>query len=184
MASLDVQIGKGRVVGSATVDLASETLRSRIEGTAIPLDQLQWLRSGNNPISGSIRKFDLKAEGPYRRPALEGQIEVAELAVAGEKVGDFQTQVKTENEILRFQTSSLTPEVDLNAAGTVDLNENLDCIAQLNFRNFVLTPYVKKVLPVAPEKLSSRAEGQLVLSGPLRHPEKLVDYRTAAIHGD
>ncbi|HEU0007316.1 MAG TPA: translocation/assembly module TamB domain-containing protein, partial [Terriglobia bacterium] len=45
---------------------------------------------------------------------------------------------------------------------------------QLTFRNFVLTPYVKKLLPVAPEKLSSRAEGQLVLSGPLRHPEKLV----------
>ena len=174
VSSLDVQIGKGRIVGSATVDISHQTLRSRIEGTAIPLDQLQWLRSGSNPISGSIRKFDLKAEGPYRRPAVEGQIEVAELAVAGEKVGDFQTRVKTENEILRFQTNSLTPEVDLNAAGTVDLNENLDCITQLTFRNFVLTPYVKKLLPVAPEKLSSRAEGQLVLSGPLRHPEKLV----------
>jgi len=174
VSSLDVQIGKGRVVGSATVDLAGETLRSRIEGTTIPLEQLHWLRSSNNPISGSIRRFDLKAEGPYRRPALEGQIDVAELAVAGEKVGDFQMRVKTENEILRFQTSSLTPEVDLNATGTVDLNENLDCITQLTFRNFVLTPYVKKLLPVAPEKLSSRAEGQLVLSGPLRHPEKLV----------
>ena len=174
LASLDVQIGKGRVVGSATVDLAGETLRAKIEGTTIPLDQLHWLRSSNNPISGSIRKFDLEADGPYRRPALEGQIDVAELAVAGERVGDFQTRFKTENEILRFQTSSLTPEVDLNAAGTVDLNENFDCITQLTFRNFVLTPYVKKLLPVTPEKLSSRAEGQLVLSGPLRHPEKLV----------
>jgi translocation and assembly module TamB len=132
------------------------------------------LRSSSNPVSGSIRKFDLKAEGPYRRPAIEGLVDLAELTVAGERVGDFQTRLKTENEILRFQTSSLTPEVDLNAAGTIDLNENLDCIAQLTFRNFVLTPYVKKVLPVAPEKLSSRAEGQLVLSGPLRHPEKLL----------
>jgi len=174
LGSIEVQIGQGKVAGSATMDLAGETLRSRIEGTAIPLDQLQWLRSTNNPVSGSIRKFDFKAEGPYRRPALEGQIEVAELAIAGEKVGDFQTRVKTENEILRFQTSSLTPEVDLNAAGTIDLNENLECIAQLNFKNFVLTPYVKKALPVAPEKLSSRAEGQVVLSGPLRHPEKLL----------
>jgi len=174
VSSLDVQIGTGRVTGSATVDTSNQTIRSKIEGTTIPLDQLQWLRSGNNPISGSIRKFDLKAEGPYRRPALEGEIVVAELAVAGETVGDFHTRLKTENEILRFQTSSLTPEVDLNAAGTVDLNENFDCITQLTFRNFVLTPYVKKLLPVAPEKLSSRAEGQLVLSGPLRHPEKLV----------
>lgn len=174
LASLEVAIGKGRVVGSATVNLASETLTSSIVGTAIPLDQLQWLRSTNNPISGSIRKLDLKAEGAYRRPAIEGLIDLADLAVAGEKVGDFQTRLKTENDILRFQTTSLTPEIDLNAAGTIDLNENLDCITQLTFRNFVLTPYVKKLLPVAPEKLSSRAEGQLVLSGPLRHPERLV----------
>ena len=174
VSSLDVRLGSGKIVGSATLDLAAETLRSKIEGTTIALDQLQWLRSGNNPISGSIRRITLSAEGPYRRPALEGQIDVADLAVAGEKVGDFQTRVKTENEILRFQTSSLTPEVDLNAAGTIDLNENLDCITQLTFRNFVLTPYVKKLLPVAPEKLSSRAEGQLVLSGPLRYPAKLV----------
>src|SRR5262249_2400516 len=143
VSSLDVQVG-GRVTGSLAVDLASEKLTSRLEGTSIPLDQFQWLRSVNNPISGSIRRFDLKAEGSYRRPALDGVIEVADLAVAGEKVGDFQTRVKTENEILRFQTSSLTPDVDLNAAGTVDLNETLDCIAQLTFRNFVLTPYVKK----------------------------------------
>jgi autotransporter translocation and assembly factor TamB len=172
--SLDVQIGTGRVKGSATVDVAGETVRSRIEGTAIPLDQVQWLRSGNNPISGFVRSFKLNAEGPYRRPALDGQVDIADLAIAGEKVGDFRTQVKTENGILRFQSSSLTPDIDLNAAGTVDLNENLDSIAQLTFRNFVLTPYVKKVMPVAPERLSSRAEGQLVLSGPLRHPEKLV----------
>jgi translocation and assembly module TamB len=172
--SLDVQIGTGRLKGSATVDLAGETVRSKIEGTTIPLDQLQWLRSSNNPISGSIRKFNVSAEGPYRRPSLDGQIDIGDLAVAGEKVGDFQTRVKTENEILRFQSSSLTPDVDLNAAGTVDLNENLDSIAQLTFRNFVLTPYVKKLMPAATEKLSSRAEGQLVLSGPLRHPEKLV----------
>jgi translocation and assembly module TamB len=194
LQSLDVQIGTGKVNGSATVDLASETVRSRIEGTNIPLDQVQWLRSSNNPISGSIRRFTLKAEGPYRRPALDGQIDIADLAVAGEKVGDFQTRVRTENEILRFQSSSLTPDVDLNAAGTVDLNENLDCIAQLTFRNFVLTPYVKKLLPVAPEKLSSRAEGQLVLSGPLRHTEKLVvsgrlqsmqvDFREASLRAE
>ena len=174
VSSLDVRLGKGRIVGSARLDLAAETLRSKIEGTNIALDQLQWLRSGNHPISGSIRRVTLNAEGPYRRPALEGQIDVADLAVAGEKVGDFQTRIKTENEILRFQTSSLTPEVDLNAAGTIDLNDSLDSIAQLTFRNFVLTPYVKKALPVAPEKLSSRAEGQLVLSGPLRHPANLV----------
>ena len=174
LPSLNVQIGAGRVVGSATVDVAGETVRSRIEGTTIPLDQVQWLRSSNNPISGSIRRFTLNAQGSYRRPALDGQIDVADLAVAGEKVGDFETRVRTENEILRFQSSSLTPDIDLNAAGTVDLNENFDSIAQLTFRNFVLTPYVRKLLPVAPEKLSSRAEGQLVLSGPLRHPEKLV----------
>ena len=192
--SLDVQIGTGRVVGSAMVDLAGETVRARVEGTTIPLEQIQWLRSSNNPIAGSIRKSTLTAEGPYRRPALDGEIDVSDLAVAGEKVGDFQTRVKTENEILRFQSSSLMPDINLNAAGTVDLNENLDSIAQLTFRNFVLTPYVKKLLPVAPEKLSSRAEGQLVLSGPLRHPEKLVisgrlqslqvDFREASLRAE
>lgn len=174
LSSLELQTGQGRVVGSATVDVPGERLRAKLEGMALPLDQFQWLRFGNNPISGSIRNFNLEVDGPYRRPALTGQIAVTGLAVAGEKVGDFQTQLRTENDVLRFQTRSLTPDVDLNAAGTVDLNDSLDCIAQLTFRNFVLTPYVKKLLPLTPEKLSSRAEGQLVLAGPLQYPKRLA----------
>ena len=44
-ANLDVQIGTGRVVGSATVDITSETVRSSYRrNQQIPLDQLPWLR--------------------------------------------------------------------------------------------------------------------------------------------
>jgi translocation and assembly module TamB len=169
-----VQIGQGSIHGSARIDLRNETIQTKLNGAEIPIEQVQWLRLPGSPISGRLSKLEVAAEGPYRRPALKGQIEVAGLAIAGEPVGDFLTRFDTESQRLRFQTDSLTSAVDLKASGSIELNENFDGVAEVSFKNLALTPYVKKLMPAPPEKISSQAEGQVVLSGPLRHPEKLV----------
>jgi hypothetical protein len=174
LPKLAIQIGPGHIQGSAQIDLKKETIQTKLNGAGIPLEEIQWVSVPASPISGRLSKLEIAAEGSYRRPALQGQIEVTGLAIAGEPVGDFLTKFDTESQKLRFQTDSLTPAVDLKAAGTIDLNEDLDCVAQVSFKNLALTQYVKKLLPVAPGTISSQAEGQLVLSGPLRYWERLV----------
>jgi translocation and assembly module TamB len=170
----DVRIGSGQIRGSAEINLSAETVRTKLSGTELPIEKIHWLQFPNNPLTGRFSTIAIALDGPYRRPALEGEVKVSGLSVAGETLGDFRTQFRTQAQILRFQTDSLTPAIDLRAVGSVDLNDNLDCIAQVSFKNFALTPYVKKVLPVVPETLSSQAEGQVVLSGPLVHWDKLV----------
>src|SRR5205823_6292732 len=105
--------------------------------------------------------------------ALEGSSTITNLEVAGEVVGDFLTQFHTQDQILSFTTDSLQPNVKLRADGTLALNENYDFQAKLSFENFVLSPYVKKVLPASAETLSSQAEGQVKISGPLGQSDKL-----------
>jgi translocation and assembly module TamB len=174
LPSLALHLGSGRIQGSAQVNLKEETIRTKLDGLDIPLGQIQWLQIPENPVAGRVRKLEISAEGPYRRPALQGQFDIGDLAIAAEPVGDFATQFQTQGQTLRFETTSLSPSVDLKAGGSIEMNDNLDCTAQLTFKDFVLTPYVKKLFPVVPEKLSSQAEGQVVLSGPLRYREKLV----------
>jgi translocation and assembly module TamB len=174
LPKLAVQLGTGILNGSAKVNLEEQTMTSILTGSAIPLDRIQWLRFPENPVSGQIRKMNLKAEGPFRLPSLNGEMDIAEIALAGEPVGDFRVKFQTDHQVLRITTESTNPSVRLKAVGSVGLNENLDLNAQLTFENLVLSPYVKKVLPVIPEKLTSQAEGQIVITGPLRAPEKLL----------
>ncbi len=164
----------GQMRGEAVLRLKEQQVQATMHGTGILLDQISWMQFSGSSVSGQLRKLDLKVAGPYRRPALDGELEVVDLRLAGERVGDFRVRLETEKQLLRFQTDSLTAETDLKGSGSVRLDENLDCIAQLAFRNFVLSPYVRRMLPAAPAQLSSRAEGQVVLTGPLRYPEKLI----------
>ena len=94
--------------------------------------------------------------------------------MAGENAGDFLVRVDTANQVSSFTIASMNPGIQLNADGTVELNENLSLKAQLTFNNLILTPYVMKFLPVVPEKLSSQAAGQVTVTGPLSKPEELT----------
>ncbi|PYV93309.1 MAG: hypothetical protein DMG05_01820 [Acidobacteria bacterium] len=173
LQNFNVYLGQGKVTGSAEINLKEESMRSSVVAIDLPLNRLQVLNFPENPISGTVSKLELKASGNLRRPALQGSLRTTKLEVAGELVGDFLTQFHTQDQIVSFTTDSLQPSVKLKADGTLTLNENYDFQAKLSFENFVLSPYVKKVLPVSAETLSSQAEGQVKISGPLRQIDKL-----------
>ncbi|PYV43048.1 MAG: hypothetical protein DMG06_12105 [Acidobacteria bacterium] len=173
LQNFNVYLGQGKVTGSAEINLNEESVHSSVVASDLPLNRLQALNFPENPISGTLSTLELKASGNLRRPALEGSSTITNLEVAGEVVGDFLTQFHTQDQILSFTTDSLQPNVKLRADGTLALNENYDFQAKLSFENFVLSPYVKKVLPASAETLSSQAEGQVKISGPLGQSDKL-----------
>ena len=96
------------------------------------------------------------------------------MTVAGENAGDYFFHVDTTNQISSFTITSMNPGIQLNADGTVELNDRLSLKAALTFNNLILTPYVMKFLPVVPEKLSSQAAGQVTVSGPISKPEEVT----------
>jgi translocation and assembly module TamB len=169
-----VTLGKGQVSGSAEVNMKEESVRSSLTAHELPMDRLRALNFRDTPITGTLKELELKASGNIRHPALDGTFTVINSRVAGERAGDFATQFYTEDQVLKFTSSSLQPDIKLNAAGSLALNENYDFKAKIGFENFILSPYVKKLLPGASEMLTSQADGQISISGPLRFPRQLA----------
>jgi translocation and assembly module TamB len=172
--SFSVTLGTGRVNGSAEINLKENTVESRLTAHALPLDRIKVLSFRDNPITGTLRDLQIKARGDFRRPALDGSFSITDSRVAGELMGNFGAEFETQDQILKFALSSFRPAIKLRAEGALALNEACDLNAKLTFENFVLSPYVKKLLPVVPETLNSQADGQISISGPLRYPLKLI----------
>ncbi len=172
--SFSVALGRGRVNGSAEINLNEDSVESRLTAHDLPLDRLKLLSFRDNPITGTLKDLQLKASGDFRRPALDGSLTITDSRVAGELMGNFGAEFQTQDQILRFTLSSLQPAIKLKAEGAVAFNQDYDLDAKLTFENFVLSPYVKKLLPVVPETLNSQADGQISISGPLRNPAKLI----------
>jgi len=174
LRTFTVALGKGQVDGSVEVNTKEELVRSTVTAHNLPLDRIRVLNLGDSPVTGTLKDVELRASGNVHRPSLEGNFTVINSRVAGEQAGDFATQFHTEDQVLKFTSSSLQPSVELKADGTVSLNESYDLQAKLRFENFILSPYVKKLLPGASEMLTSQADGHVSISGPLRDPHKLI----------
>ncbi len=170
---LSIQVGPGHLSGSVQMDVREQWIQSHLTASNIPLDRIEAVRSTENRVTGTLRNLQLRMTGKARYPSLEGSLETINVKVNEELLGDFRARVESQDEVLHFAIDSLKPEVKLKVDGRIALNENYDLQAKLSFENFVLSPYVKKVLPVAPATLSSQADGQVLLSGPLRSPERI-----------
>jgi len=173
LPNFSMTLGKGRIKGSADINLKEAFTRSSLAAHDVPLDRIRVLNSGNRPISGMLRDLQLKAVGNFRRPALDGSFSITDCRAAGELVGDLTAQFHTQEQLLGFALSGAS-SMKLKAEGTVSLNENYDVNATLTFEDFILSSYVKHLLPVVPETLNSQANGQISVAGPLRYPLKLT----------
>lgn len=169
-----LKIGSGHLTGAAQVNLQEQTVHSSMKGSDLHLEHLPWVHPEKTKVNGSLRGISLEADGPFLRPALKGQFELKTLTVAGENAGDYLFHIDTADQVSSFTITSMDPDIQLNAKGTVELSERLSLKAQLTFNNLILTPYLIKVLPVVPEKLSSQAAGQVTVSGPLNKPEEIA----------
>ena len=167
-------IGPGLLKGSAEVNFQEQTMHTSIQGSALSLQDLQWVQSHKTRLAGTIQRVSLEAGGSLRRPALKGELELKALTIAGEAAGDFSVKIDTADQISSFSIVSLDRNVQLKANGAVELNDDLDLSAQLSFDNLLLTPYLQKVLPVTTERFTSQAAGEVVIRGPLLKPERLA----------
>jgi translocation and assembly module TamB len=170
---LKIEIGQGRVEGSGWVDLGEQALRASLSGTEIALAQLRGIEPRANRVSGTLTKIEFIAEGPIRSPNVEGRVTVKGLSLAGESLGDFSAEFHRRDQSVEFTAFSLKPDSRLQAKGFLGWNSEWPINAEIQFREFSFTPYVRKLLPAASETLASQGSGTLTVSGPLRFPERI-----------
>ena len=168
-----VELGKGHLDGSAELDLKEQFVQANLKGTEIELAQLQWLPTQTYRLRGRLAALELKTAGPIQGPKIDGSARVKGLNVMGEEVGDFATEFHNHDKDVEFKAESTTPSLPLWAKGEFRLSAELPLHAEVQFQNLSFTPYLKKLLPAAPETFTSQGSGSFSISGPLRSPEKL-----------
>ncbi|MEW5977575.1 MAG: translocation/assembly module TamB domain-containing protein [Acidobacteriota bacterium] len=163
----------GRIAGTARLNLDDQALQASVSGKGFLLERLEALKKLENPLTGKLDEIQIDVSGTASAPALEGKILLRDIQIAGEEMGDFVTRLHTEKQVVSFSTDSLRPAILLKATGTLDPSNAWDLHSTLSFQNFALSPYIRKVLPIAPETLTSQAQGEIVISGPLRHASRI-----------
>jgi translocation and assembly module TamB len=172
-SQLQLRLGAGSLTGTASFDIPSESLQANLTGSGLPLERISQFKSNGVPVEGSLENLEVKASGRLPVPALSGSFLLKNIRMSGEPLGDFHVEIRNQDGLADFIGSSVSSPFQLNARGTVVLEDPYELKARISFTNFRFTPYVRKLLAYAPENLSSSASGDIWVAGNLSQFRKL-----------
>jgi len=165
--------GAGIITGSASYRSADQTISADLVGAGLPLERFENLQSRRLPIAGQLT-FRLKANGPLSSPTSEGTFRVVDLKVGQEIIGSFNGNLKSDGATAHVELSSAMTTGELSGGYTLVLSEPYAVSGKVSIKNINLDPFLLTALHL--EKFSGHADadGDIAVSGSLRHPETIV----------
>jgi translocation and assembly module TamB len=168
---LRVEALGGEAAGSVVYNLDTGQVRSDLRGENIDLAQVSELKAIPVQEHGIVR-FTLKTSGTLQQPVVDAHVEVANLAINDEMVGNFALDAVTQGNKLQITGRSRFPQASFDVDGTVDETGELQSELRLQFHEVNINPLLTAELRATVTGHSS-LNGRATLSGPLRQPRAL-----------
>ena len=162
----------GDVSGSAAYNMSNRQIRADVRGEKIDLVQIQQLQ--NLPVQEhGIAGFSVKASGPLQNPAIDGHLEIADLALNDEFQGTLTLDAVTRGDKIQITGRSKFEHANLAFDGSIDEKGELQSEMRLQFTQLDVDPFLTAALKTHITGHSSLS-GRANLSGPLRRPTALT----------
>jgi translocation and assembly module TamB len=162
----------GDVSGSAAYNMTNRQIRADLRGQKIDLAQIQQLQ--NLPVQEhGIASFSVKASGPLQNPAIDGRLEIADLAINDEFQGTLTLDAVTRGDKLQIVGRSKFEHANLSFDGSIDEKGDLQSEMRLQFTQLDVDPFLTAALKTHITGHSSLS-GRANLTGPLRRPAALT----------
>jgi len=162
---------QARVTGDGTFNFATQAFRSELHGQNFDLASFPALQFSRVAVDGRM-DFDAQSSGTVQEPILNATLQIHDLALDHERVGDFIVDAATQGSELRLSGRSQFNDAELDIDGNVQLRGNWPATVNLHFNHLdvdsVLRVYLRRRVTGR-----SSAAGDLQLTGPLREPQKL-----------
>jgi translocation and assembly module TamB len=159
------------VSGSGTYDFATRAFRFDLRGHNFDLASIPALRASPLPLQGRV-DFDAQASGTPEAPAINATLQLHELFIGGQHVGDYIFNATTLGANLQLHGRSQFQQAELNIDGSVLLREQWPANLDLQFNHLDVDPLLRVYLGKHVTG-NSEAAGEVQLHGPLLEPREL-----------
>ncbi len=171
LSSVTITNAAGTAIGSGTYDLHSRQFQVNAHGNGIDTSKIERLRNAGTDVAGNL-VFSLSGSGTFDDPHLDGHASLANLAVGGERFGEFDVVAHTANQNLIYDITSRFEAAELTAHGQTALRGDNDTQATLNFSKFNIGGLLQ-MAHINGLTGESDIEGTVNLAGPLARPEQM-----------
>lgn len=170
--NLAVTAPAGQVVGSGSYNRSSERFGFELRGTGLRLEQLHILQEKRIDVRG-LASFKASGQGTPKQPVVDANIELRNLALGGDPVGDLTLEAETAGENLRLKGRSNFLNASLGLDGTVHMRDDFPGHLVVDFKNLDLDPLLRGYLKQFHFTSHALAAGHFQFDGPIRRPELL-----------
>jgi len=166
--------GAGIVTGTAEYRMTDKNISVDLVGATIPLSNFSNLQTERFPVDGLV-SFRVKATGPATAPEAEGTFRVVDLRVGQAVIGSFEGDLNSDGKRAKLTlSSSMNSGGELSGAINLGLSDPFDLDGKVAIKNIDLDPFLARALHVDNFEGHGSAEGEIAVSGALRHPETIV----------
>lgn len=166
-----VLAARGVVAGSASYNFNDKGLTFDLNGASIDLAEIPELQSARLQTAGAA-SFAAKGSGTIDEPVVNGNVQVSDLVLNGERVGGFSAIAVTHGRQLHLTARSNFPRASLALDGTLELRGDMPANMTMQFSNLDIDPFLRTEIKGKITRHSSMA-GQATLAGPLKQPKLL-----------
>lgn len=157
-----------RLTGKATYNLHSTAFALDLTGKNFNLAKLEKLQTARLSTAGRL-DFTLQGSGTRQRPTINADLQLRQMVLNGEVVGDFEAKAVTHGADMQLTARSNFEHSQLAVDGTVHLRGDLPAVLMLHFEHLDVDPLIRAYLHGRITGHSSVA-GTLAFRGPLKQP--------------
>jgi translocation and assembly module TamB len=165
--------GAGIVTGTAGYGFADHTISLDLVGASLPLANFERLQSSRFPVDGQVT-FRLKARGSAAAPRAEGTLRVVDLRIGQAVIGSFDGELISDGQSARLKLGSAMSTGELSGVVTLGLGDPFPLDGKVAIKNIDLDPFLMTALHLNQFNGHGKADGEIAVSGTLKHPESLV----------
>ena len=171
IADIELTKHSAKITGEAEYRPDDRSYRFQLTGVRLDVGEISRLRCRHISLSGRLG-FRASGAGVLNRPSLEAVVEVSDLEVNGERVGNLSASMQTRDSLLEAHLESQLIRGNIAGNMTVGLAGELPAQGQVEFTGVDLDPLFEWALR-GHLTAHSTSTGFVTISGPLKQPESL-----------
>jgi len=165
--------GAGIITGSVGYRFKEQSISADLVGASLPLQNFEALQVPRLPVGGQL-SFKMKVNGPVKAPQGGGTFRVVDLRVGQDVIGSFEGSLTSDGQAARLDVRSAMTTGDVSGGLTLVLSDPYAISGKISIRNIDLDPFLMTALHVRKFTGHGVADGDISVSGSLKHPEGIV----------
>jgi len=170
--NMSVRHPGGNIQGDLSYDRSTGALNYNVKSDDFDMSRISHLKNDRFPFEGHAH-VDAHGSGTWNRPILNATVNIQNMKLTGEWLGDFDAQVQTRGGELKLTAGSHLIYAQFSAEGKVQMNGDLPGKVDIHCTGFNIEPIVK-ALSQGKLNGTSSVNGSFTVQGPWRHPNQLT----------